>query len=302
MRIIRDKQAMRRIAIVEKAAGRSIGFVPTMGALHEGHASLVRAAVARDDVSVASIFVNPAQFAPHEDLKTYPRPFYEDCELLESLGTDIVYAPEAGSMYPEGYATYVTVEGLSEGLCSLSRPHFFRGVATVVTKLFNTVLPDRAYFGQKDAQQCAIIKRMAADLDMAVEIVEMPIVREADGLAMSSRNRYLSAEQRQEALRISAALRQAQDLLEVGQRDGAAIIEAVRAGLAPLEADYIALVDAKTMRPLARVAGDVLLAAAVNMGPARLIDNIKFTAPDAIAPAAMETQGRATHATVHVQE
>lgn len=286
MKIIRDKQAMRSRAIAEKAAGRSIGFVPTMGALHEGHASLVRAAVARDDISVASIFVNPAQFAPHEDLDTYPRPFEADCELLESLGVDILYAPDAATMYPDGYATYVTVEGLSEGLCSLSRPHFFRGVATVVTKLFNTVLPDRAYFGQKDAQQCAIIKRMAEDLDMAVEIVEMPIVREAGGLAMSSRNRYLSPEQRAEALRISGALRVAEELLERGEREAGVIVDAVHKALAPLEADYVSLVDAHTMRPLDRVDGDVLLAAAVNMGPARLIDNIKFSARAAAPQAA----------------
>lgn len=279
MRIIRDKKTMRQIAIQEKAAGCSIGFVPTMGALHEGHASLVRAAVARDDVSVVSIFVNPTQFAPHEDLKKYPRPFYEDCELLDSLGVNLVYAPEADSMYPEGYATYVTVEGVTEGLCSGTRPHFFRGVATVVTKLFTTVLPDRAYFGQKDAQQCAVIKRMALDLDLGVEIVEMPIVRERDGLAMSSRNRYLSADERKEALRISAALFHAQSMLEVGERNSAAIIEAARAGIAPLAIDYVALVDAKTMRPLETVSGEILLAVAVNMGSARLIDNIKFTAP-----------------------
>ena len=279
MRIIRDKKTMRQIAIQEKAAGRSIGFVPTMGALHEGHASLVSAAVARDDVSVVSIFVNPTQFAPHEDLKKYPRPFFDDCEMLESLGVDLVFAPEAESMYPEGYATYVTVEGVTEGLCGGSRPHFFRGVATVVTKLFTTVLPDRAYFGQKDAQQCAVIKRMALDLDLGVEIIEMPIVREADGLAMSSRNRYLSADERKESLRISAALFHAQSMLEVGERNSAAIIEAVRAGIAPLAIDYVALVDAKTMRPLEQVAGEILLAVAVNMGSARLIDNIKFTAP-----------------------
>jgi pantoate--beta-alanine ligase len=279
MRLIRDKKTMRQIAIQEKAAGRSIGFVPTMGALHEGHASLVRAAVSKDDVSVASIFVNPTQFAPHEDLKKYPRPFFNDCEMLESLGVDLVYAPEAESMYPEGYATYVTVEGLTEGLCSGSRPHFFRGVATVVTKLFTTVLPDRAYFGQKDAQQCAVIKRMSLDLDLGVEIIEMPIIREADGLAMSSRNRYLSADERKEALRISAALFHAQSMLEVGERNSAAIIESVRAAIAPLPIDYVSLVDAKTMRPLDTVSGEILLAVAVNMGPARLIDNIKFTAP-----------------------
>ncbi len=283
MKIIRDKETMRAVAIQEKAQGRSIGFVPTMGALHEGHASLVRAAVANDDVVVASIFVNPTQFAPHEDLNSYPRTFDDDCAMLEALGVHIVYAPEADSMYPEGYATYVTVEGLSEGLCSLTRPHFFRGVATVVTKLFSTVLPDNAYFGQKDAQQCAIIKRMALDLDLAVEIVEKPIVREADGLAMSSRNRYLSPEQRKEALRISASLRDAQACLEAGERDADAVLRVVRAGIAPLPIDYAVIVDASTMVPVVRIAGDILLAVAVNMGPARLIDNIKFTASDARA-------------------
>lgn len=297
MRIIRDKAEMRTLAIREKAAGRSIGFVPTMGALHQGHASLVCAAVDRDDVPVASIFVNPAQFAPHEDLDTYPRPFEDDCALLDALGVEILYAPDAASMYPEGYATYVSVEGLSEGLCSLSRPHFFRGVATVVTKLFNTVLPDRAYFGQKDAQQCAIIKRMAHDLDMDVEIIEMPIVREPDGLAMSSRNRYLSPDQRREALRLSAALRKAQALLEDGERSASVILDAVHAGLAPLKADYVSLVDAGTMRPMREAAGEVLLAVAVNMGPARLIDNIKFK-----VPVAAQEEGRASDVAVHVQE
>lgn len=279
MRIIRDKQTMRRIAIQEKAAGRNIGFVPTMGALHEGHASLVRAAVAGDGVSVVSIFVNPTQFAPHEDLKKYPRPFFEDCELLESLGADLVYAPDAEGMYPAGYSTYVSVEGVSKGLCGGSRPHFFRGVATVVTKLFTTVLPDRAYFGQKDAQQCAVIKRMALDLDLSVEIIEMPIVREADGLAMSSRNRYLSADERKDALGISAALFRAQSMLEAGERDSRVIVEAVRAAISPLAIDYVSLVDAKTMAPLEIVSGEILLAVAVHMPSARLIDNIKFTAP-----------------------
>ena len=279
MRIIRDKKTMRQIAIQEKAAGRSIGFVPTMGALHEGHASLVRAAVAGDNVSVVSIFVNPTQFAPHEDLKKYPRPFFEDCEMLESLGVDLVYAPEPETMYPEGYATYVIVKGVTEGLCSLTRPHFFRGVATVVTKLFTTVLPDRAYFGQKDAQQCAVIKRMSLDLDLGVEIIEMPVVREDDGLAMSSRNRYLSADERKEALSISAALFHAQSMLEVGERNSETIMEAVRAAIAPLAVDYVSLVDAKTMRPLETVSGEILLAVAAQVGPARLIDNIKFTAP-----------------------
>lgn len=291
MRIIRDKESMRAYAIAEKAAGHRVGFVPTMGALHEGHASLVRAAVAHDDVSVVSIFVNPTQFAPHEDLDTYPRTFEADCALLEELGVDVVYAPEKDTLYPEGYATYVTVEGLSEGLCSLSRPHFFRGVATVVTKLFATVLPDRAYFGQKDAQQCAIIKRMATDLDLGGEIVEMPIVREPDGLAMSSRNRYLSDGERKEALRISAALRKAEALLEAGERDATTLLRVVRGAMAPLPIDYAVLVDGATMKPVTTVSGEVLLAVAVNMGSARLIDNIKYQVPvvcKAAAPALNE--------------
>lgn len=279
MKIIREKAEIRAWSIAEKAAGRPVGFVPTMGALHEGHASLVRASVANGDRAVASIFVNPTQFAPHEDLDNYPRTFDDDCALLESLGTQVVYAPDAASMYPDGYATYVTVEGVTEGLCSLSRPHFFRGVATVVTKLFATVLPDRAYFGQKDAQQCAVIKRMARDLDLGVEIVEMPIVREPDGLAMSSRNRYLAPEDRKEARRISAALFRARDMLAAGERDAAVITSAVRHAMAPLEIDYVSLVDADTMRPLDRVDGEILLAVAAQVGPARLIDNIKFTAP-----------------------
>lgn len=276
MKILRTKEAMRAWSIAQKAAGKSIGFVPTMGALHEGHGSLMQASVAKNDVSVLSIFVNPTQFAPHEDYGQYPRTWETDLAMAEEIGIDAIYAPEPDSIYPEGYATYVTVEGLSVGLCSGTRPHFFRGVATVVAKLFNTVLPDRAYFGQKDAQQCAIITRMAQDLDTGVEVVEMPIVREADGLAMSSRNRYLSEADRTTALCLSRSLDAARALLDAGERDAAVVTAAVRAGMAAVEIDYVSLVDAATMAPVDTIERPILLAVAAQVGPARLIDNLKF--------------------------
>ena len=277
MQILETSADMRAWSLAQRCAGHSIGFVPTMGALHEGHASLMRAAVARDDVAVLSIFVNPTQFAPHEDLDKYPRTWETDLALSRDLGIHAVYAPTAGVMYPEGYATYIEVEGLTAGLCSRTRPHFFRGVATVVTKLFNAVLPDRAYFGQKDAQQCAVITRMARDLDLGVEIVEMPIVREPDGLAMSSRNRYLSAEDRQRALCLSEALRNAEAALAMGERDTARLVRLVRDSMTPVEIDYVELVDAATMTRVDQVDRPILLAVAAQVGPARLIDNLKFT-------------------------
>ncbi|MFA6240300.1 MAG: pantoate--beta-alanine ligase [Candidatus Hydrogenedentales bacterium] len=276
MIVIAHADEMRDWSRRQRNAGKSVGFVPTMGALHEGHASLMRAASAGNDVAAASIFVNPAQFAPHEDFGAYPRTFDADCAMCEASGIGVVYAPQVATVYPEGYATYVTVEALDRGLCSKSRPHFFRGVATVVCKLFNVVEPDRAYFGQKDAQQCVIIKRMARDLDFAVEIVEMPIVREQDGLAMSSRNKYLSSEERIRALCISRGLAKAHALLDAGERDAATIVAAVRAEMQHENIDYVELVDAETLEPLDTVRGTILLAAAANMGKARLIDNIKY--------------------------
>ena len=279
MKIIADKNEMRAWSLAQKCAGHSVGFAPTMGALHEGHLSLVREAVKRDDVSVMSIFVNPAQFAPHEDFNQYPRTFEDDAGQAEALGVDVVYAPRTDDMYPPDYSTYVTVEQVSDGLCSITRPHFFRGVATVVAKLFNVVLPDRAYFGQKDAQQCAVIKRMVRDLDMPVEIVEMPIIREPDGLAMSSRNQYLTETDRPRALALSRAVFRAQAMLEAGARDVATIIAAVREAMADVDIDYIALVDAETIQPVERIEGPITLAVAANVGAARLLDNIKFTPP-----------------------
>ena len=275
--IILDNAAdMRAWCRQQRCAGKTIGFVPTMGALHEGHLSLMRAAAQDNDLAVASIFVNPTQFAPHEDFSKYPRTFDQDVAMCESAGVVAVYAPMAKTMYAEDYSTFVTVGGVSEGLCGGSRPHFFRGVATVVTKLFNAVEADHAYFGQKDAQQCAVIKRMVRDLDMAVEIVEMPIVREADGLAMSSRNRYLSAEERVRALCLSRSLFAALEMMRGGERDAGAVKAAVSEGMREVNIDYVELVDAETMRPVDRVEGPVLLAVAALLESARLIDNVKF--------------------------
>ncbi len=280
MQVFRRADEMRAWSLSRKCAGKRVGFVPTMGALHEGHLSLMRAAVRENDVAVASIFVNPAQFAPNEDLDAYPRTFESDLELSQETGIRAIYAPTASAMYPEGYATYVNVDRISEGLCSRTRPHFFRGVATVVVKLFNAVLPDRAYFGQKDAQQYAVIKRMAQDLDMGIEIIEMPIIREPDGLAMSSRNRYLGPEDRQRALCLSQSLFRALDALEAGERSVKKIVQMVRNGMKDVDIDYVELVDAETMQPVNEVHRTILLAAAAQVGPARLIDNIKFAPPE----------------------
>ncbi|HOE66916.1 MAG TPA: pantoate--beta-alanine ligase [Candidatus Hydrogenedentes bacterium] len=277
MHILRTPAAMRAWAEEQRRAGKTIGFAPTMGALHAGHASLMRAASEQNDVGVLSVFVNPTQFGPNEDLDKYPRAFEADIAMAKDCGIVVTYAPGVGEMYPEGYATYVTVERLTEGLCGAARPVHFRGVATVVTKLFHAVLPHRAYFGQKDAQQCAVIKRMARDLDMGIEIVEMPIVREADGLAMSSRNAYLSADERRRALCISKALGHARALLEGGERDGCVVVDAVRARLDGVDRiDYVELVDAEEMTPQKTVQGNVLLAVAAFVGTTRLIDNIKY--------------------------
>lgn len=276
MDVLDTARAMQAWTRERRAAGKSIGFVPTMGALHEGHASLIRESVARNDTTVVSIFVNPTQFAPHEDFDRYPRTWETDAALIESLGADAIYAPKPSSMYPEGYATYVTVERLQDRLCGISRPHFFRGVATVVAKLFNAVQPDRAYFGQKDAQQCAVLKRMVRDLDFPIEIVEMPIVREVDGLAMSSRNAYLSLEEREQALSLSRALQRGQAMLEQGERNPTRIVDEVTATLNGIDIDYVSLVDADEIQPVDTVDREIILAVAARVGQTRLIDNIKF--------------------------
>jgi pantoate--beta-alanine ligase len=280
MMILHTAEEMRAWSEAERCAGHTVGFVPTMGALHEGHASLMRASVADCDRTVLSVFVNPTQFGPNEDYSRYPRTWDADSALAESIGVDAIYLPDAKGMYPEGYATYVEVERLSDRLCGASRPVFFRGVATVVTKLFNAVRPHRAYFGQKDAQQAAVIRRMTRDLDFGIEIVVMPIVREPDGLAMSSRNRYLSPEERQRALGISRGLKNAQSLLESGIREPETILEAVRNAMEGIEIDYIELVDADEITPLTEIRGRVLLAVGGWLGGTRLIDNIVFETPE----------------------
>ncbi len=277
MKILRTASEMRAWSREQRAAGRSIGLVPTMGALHDGHRTLIEASAAREDVTVVSVFVNPAQFAPHEDFDRYPRAFEADCALIEAAGGAAVYAPDARTMYPKGYATYIEVTGLQEGLCGKTRPHFFRGVATVVTKLFTAVEPDRAYFGMKDGQQAILIERMTRDLDFGIEIVTVPTVREADGLAMSSRNAYLSAEERARGLNVSRALFLGLRLMEAGERDAVAILKAVKAALREVEIDYVELVDTRELKPVSRVEGPVMLAAAVVVGKTRLIDNVRFS-------------------------
>lgn len=277
MKILTTPEAMRAWSDAVRAERRTIGFVPTMGALHEGHASLMRAAVAQNDIAVLSVFVNPAQFAPNEDYDQYPRTFDADRAMAQELGMTAIYAPTPQAMYPDGYSTYVDVKGLGDVLCGASRPGHFRGVTTVVAKLFTAVKPHRAYFGQKDAQQCAVIRRMTADLDLGVEIVEMPIVRDADGLALSSRNKYLSPEERVRALGLSRALCLAQAMLEAGERQAAPVLEAVREVLHEVEVDYVELVDAATLARVERITGPVLLAIAARVGATRLIDNVRFT-------------------------
>ncbi len=276
METITHPDEMRKWSLERKKEGKTIGFVPTMGALHEGHLSLMRASVAENDFTVVSIFVNPTQFGPNEDYETYPRSFEKDCNLCFSVGVDVIYAPSVEVMYPEDYSTYVIVEKVSEGLCGRSRPHFFRGVATVVTKLFNAVLPDRAYFGQKDAQQCVVIKRMVRDLNMGIEIIEMPIVREPDGLAMSSRNMYLTPAQRKEALCLSRGLFKVEDMIKNGERNVDVIKDILRKEMENVKIDYIEVVDANTMEPIDKIRGEVLVAIAAWVGRARLIDNIKI--------------------------
>lgn len=279
MQIIETPTAMRAWSRARRAEGNTIGLVPTMGALHEGHLSLLHAAVAGTDATIASIFVNPAQFGPNEDLDKYPRTWDDDLATCHAAGIQAIYAPRSETLYPSGYTTYVTVDALDKVLCSRSRPQFFRGVATVVTKLFTACEPDRAYFGEKDGQQLAVIRRMTRDLDFGIEIVGLPTVREPDGLAMSSRNRYLTPAQRTRALGLSRGLERAKHLLEAGERSAETILTAVRDELAEVDRiDYIELVDALEMTPLETVAGEVMVAVAAWVGEARLIDNFRHRA------------------------
>jgi pantoate--beta-alanine ligase len=268
---------MRAASRAARREGKSLGLVPTMGALHEGHLSLVRAAKAQCDLVAASIFVNPLQFGPNEDLAKYPRTFDRDRELFTQEGVDLIFAPSVEEMYPAGAVTYVTVEGLSDKLCGRSRPGHFRGVTTVVSKLFNIVEPDWAFFGQKDAAQSTIIRRMVRDLNIPVEVVVCPIVREPDGLAMSSRNAYLSREQRRSALVLYRSLMAVQERFDQGERKVHALIEAgsrVFAQEPSVRLDYFEIVDPETLEPVDDLSRPVLVAVAAFVGKTRLIDNV----------------------------
>jgi pantoate--beta-alanine ligase len=259
--------------------GRTVGLVPTMGALHEGHLSLVRAAEEECDLVAVSVYVNPLQFAPGEDLEAYPRDLEADRRLAGEAGCDVLAVFADTEMYPPGFSTYVDVEGLASGLCGKSRPGHFRGVTTVVTKLFHILAPSLAYFGQKDAQQAAVIRRMTADLDFGTKIRILPTVREEDGLAMSSRNAYLTAEERAKAPCLFAALNRAKELAASGERDTEVLQGAMRDvivedGGEDAVIEYIEIVDPLTMKPLVKVDESALAAVAVKLGPARLIDNL----------------------------
>ena len=280
MRVLETIEQMRSACKAAKQGGKRLGFVPTMGALHEGHLSLVRAARARCDVVAASIFVNPTQFGPGEDFSKYPRSFERDRELLEKEGVELLFAPSVEEMYPCGAVTFVSVEGLSERLCGKSRPGHFRGVTTVVSKLFHITQPDFAFFGQKDAAQVAIIRRMVLDLNLGVEIDVCPIVREADGLAMSSRNAYLSPQQRTSALVLLRSLAQVKKLFEQGERCTAKLGAAGRQVFAEEPAvrlDYFEIENPETLGPVEHISDPVLVAVAAFVGGTRLIDNIVLT-------------------------
>ena len=280
MKIVGSVAEVRQQVKAWKKEGKSVGFVPTMGYLHEGHKSLIDRAVAENDVVVVSIFVNPMQFGPTEDLASYPRDLDADAKLCEAAGAALIFHPEPEEMYKDGFCSYVDMNGLTNALCGLSRPVHFRGVCTVVNKLFNIVQPDKAYFGQKDAQQLAVIKRMVIDLNMDIEIVGCPIIREADGLAKSSRNTYLSEESRKQAVILSKSIELAKNMVAEGERDAATIKKAMRELIEtmPLATiDYVEIVDGTTMQSIEKLEGDVLCAIAVNIGgESRLIDNTSF--------------------------
>ena len=281
MKICRSIAEMRAACREARRAGRRLGFVPTMGALHAGHISLVRAARAGCDVVAVSIFVNPLQFGPQEDYGRYPRSFEQDCGMLEAEGVDLVFAPAVEEMYPAGAVSYVTVEGMSERLCGRSRPGHFRGVTTVVSKLFHIVEPDAAFFGQKDAAQASILRRMVRDLDLEIEMVICPIVREPDGLAMSSRNAYLTAEQRRAATVLWRSLQRVQALAEAGERGSLALAAAalqVLGAESGVRVDYVEVVDNDTLEPVAEVSRGALVAVAAWLGETRLIDNLLLPA------------------------
>lgn len=281
LRIISDPAQVQAIAKAWKAEGLQVGLVPTMGYLHDGHRSLIHRSCAENDRTIVSIFVNPIQFGPNEDLATYPRDLAADSALCASEGVDLIFHPEPSDMYAEDFCTHVDVDDITKVLCGKSRPTHFRGVTTVVNKLFNIAKADRAYFGEKDAQQLAVIRRMVRDLNIDIEICGCPIVREEDGLAKSSRNKYLSPEERQAALILSRSLKLCRELLDEGQRDAEVLRNAVTEKILtePLaEIDYVSIVDSVTLKDVSgTIQAPVLVALAVKIGATRLIDNFSYT-------------------------
>lgn len=276
MNIVHTVNEVRAQVKEWRTAGLSVGLVPTMGYLHEGHKSLIDRAVKENDRVVVSVFVNPMQFGPTEDLASYPRDLNRDAALCEAAGADLIFNPEPENMYSKDFSSFIDMNTLTKGLCGKSRPIHFRGVCTVVGKLFNIVQPDKAYFGQKDAQQLAVIRHMVNDLNFNLEIVGCPIIREKDGLAKSSRNTYLSPEERQAALILSKSLERGRELIEAGERDAETIKQAITELIQtePLaKIDYVELVDWNTLEPVERIEGPVLNAIAVYIGKTRLIDN-----------------------------
>ncbi|OQW98709.1 MAG: pantoate--beta-alanine ligase [Elusimicrobia bacterium A5] len=277
MKIFSNLQEIQKFIKKLKQQNKSVGFVPTMGALHQGHISLIRRARKENNIVVVSIFVNPAQFGPNEDLKKYPRSFEKDITICKSEGVDIIFAPKSKDMYPENYLTYITVEKLSDIMCGKFRPGHFRGVATIVAKLFNIVQPDRAYFGLKDFQQSVIVRKMVTDLNFSVKIINCPLVREKDGLALSSRNVYLSCEEKKKALSLSRSLQTAKNLIKYKNvKSSEKIISEMRKIISPRvdKIDYISLRDAETLEEVKYIKKKVVIAVAVFVGKTRLIDNI----------------------------
>lgn len=272
---------MRQNSSRLKARNKRIGLVPTMGYLHEGHLGLVRRSVKENDVTVVSIFVNPSQFGPKEDFAKYPRNLKRDEKMLRGENTDILFYPSVNQMYPKTYLTYVNIEGLTDFLCGGARPGHFKGVATVVAKLFNIIKPDTAYFGQKDAQQAAVIKKLVSDLNMDLKIKVLPTAREKDGLALSSRNSYLGAKERSDAKVLYQSLLLAKRMAKGGERSSVKIITAAKKLIGKKETakiDYVEIVDAKTLQPVKKISREVLVALAVHIGKTRLIDNITLKA------------------------
>jgi pantoate--beta-alanine ligase len=277
MKIVESVARMSTLVKMLKKEGRSIGFVPTMGALHEGHLSLVRAAKKHADIVVMSIFINPIQFVRGEDFDKYPRDIKKDEEMARSSGVDIVFYPSPDDIYPQGYSTYVEVERLTDGLCGVRRTGHFKGVATVVAKLFNIIRPNIAYFGQKDAQQAIVIKKMVEDLNMGIEVRMLPTVREPDGLAMSSRNAYLSETERRQAPVLYEALRKAESMIRLGEKDPRKVVktaEKIINNIHSAKVEYLSVVDTKWLKEVQAISGEVMVALAVSFGQTRLIDNV----------------------------